>query len=216
MTPMRSVTTVYPFRLRKASSNLATNSDEESTETSSSSYEEGSLDPEQMSQFDDSELPTSLQQLRDALSDGTKNFIFACSGQIPSYQNGQSIAHCDSVTLRWDPQDEQESAGRCKLDFPLDDNSEEAIGQLLGDMEPATFARGGEDFHDESYRKALTLDPSRFSTNFCPYQKGIVDIIARLLLPRYPFKFCDARTIKAELYKLNVGLSYVDCDMISP
>jgi hypothetical protein len=82
-------------------------------------------------------------------------------------------------------------------------------------MEPATFSRGGEDVHDEIYRKALKLDPSRFSTNFCPYEKGIVDMIARLLLPRYPFTFSEARTVKAELYKLNVSLSHVDHGMVN-
>jgi hypothetical protein len=205
-----------PFRPKPGRDADATRRDEESAETSSSSDEEGSIDFDQEIQSDDSYLPTSLRQLRDALSDGTERFLFACSGQIPSRQNDQDLAHFDPVTVRWDPQDDQVSSSRCKLRFPLDANAEESITQLLGDMEPAIFGRGGEDVNDENYGKTLELDPSRFSTNFCPYQKGIVDIIARLLLPRYPFKFIDAQTVRAELYKLNVSSSYVDFDLINP
>jgi hypothetical protein len=155
-----------------------------------------------------------LQQLRDALTYGTERFLFACSGQIPSRQNAPNLVHFDSVTLRWDPQDDQVSSSRCKLSFPLDTNAKDSFGQLLGDMDSATIDSNGEDIHDEAYRKALELDPSRFSTSFCPYQKGIVDMIARLLLPRYPFEFIsEARTVKAELCKLNVSSSHADCGM---
>jgi hypothetical protein len=97
-------------------------SDEESAKSTSYSDEEGSTDS------DDSDMPTSFHQLRYALNNGAEHFIFACAGQIPSRQDDQDLAHCDSVTLRWDPKDDQVSSGLCRLSFSLDANAEESIG----------------------------------------------------------------------------------------
>jgi hypothetical protein len=70
-------------------------------------------------------------------------------------------------------------------------------------MVPATFGRGNQDVYDETYRKALKLEPSNFSTNFCPYEAGIVDVISQMLLPIVKHK--APRAVQAELYKLNVS-----------
>ncbi|KAJ4319805.1 hypothetical protein N0V84_006186 [Fusarium piperis] len=106
------------------------------------------------------------------------------------------------VTLRWDPPDAVTPAAHCKLNFPIEESTADNLDRLLADMEPATFGRGGEDVYDESYRKASKMDPSRFTTNFCPYTSGIISVVSQLLLPN-PLSE-KQRTLKAELYKLNV------------
>lgn len=80
---------------------------------------------------------------------------------------------------------------------------EEAFQQLLHDCRPATFGRGGEDVYDESYRRAGKLDASQFSTSFDIHESGILNEVARWLLPGVstPTNSCS---ISAELYKLNV------------
>ena len=79
---------------------------------------------------------------------------------------------------------------------------EEAFQQLLHDFQPATFGRGGEDVYDLSYRRAGKLDASKFFTNFDIHESGILDKVARWLLPGVstPTNSCS---ISAELYKLN-------------
>jgi hypothetical protein len=81
------------------------------------------------------------------------------------------------------------------------------LGQLVNDMTAATFGFGGKDVFDETYRKALKLDTSRFCTNFSPYEVGIIDVISQMLLP-YIWRG-HSRSVKAELYKLNVGCLFV-------
>lgn len=108
------------------------------------------------------------------------------------------------VTLRWDARDPMTPAAHCKLDFPIEESASDNLDRLLVDMEPASFGRGGEHVYDESYRKASKMEPSRFSTNFCPYTSGIISVVSQLLLPN-PLSE-KQRTLKAELYKLNVCL----------
>ena len=87
-----------------------------------------------------------------------------------------------------------------------------AIQELLNDCAPATFGKKGEEVLDESYRKAVNLDSDQFSTNFNPYDAGIVDAITQTLLPGIAKPFSDGETqfidhlgVVAELYKLNVS-----------
>ncbi len=109
------------------------------------------------------------------------------------------------VAIRWDSASPLPS-GHCKLLFPLSANDagtgKARLEALLRDCQPATFGRGSEDILDETYRKASKLDSSAFSTDFCPYTLGIVDTAAELLMPGVGIGL--ARTVKAELYKLNV------------
>jgi hypothetical protein len=95
-------------------------------------------------------------------------------------------------------------AAHCKLNFPIEESSADNLDRLLADMEPASFGRGGEHVYDESYRKASKMEPSRFTTSFCPYTSGIISAVSQLLLPN-PLSE-KQRTLKAELYKLNVCL----------
>ena len=78
--------------------------------------------------------------------------------------------------------------------------NDEALEGLLSACAPATFGREGKDVYDEEYRKAIKLDTTEFATDFSPYEAGIIDIIAQLLLPSIN---ADKFGIRAELYKLN-------------
>ncbi|KAF4450398.1 2og-fe oxygenase family [Fusarium albosuccineum] len=174
---------------------------------------------------DDQDGSDSLKELRCWLKSNYNDTVFACGGRVPiDAQDEQPLAKetlsrpasvsSDSsslltipsatphvpVTLRWDPRDDSTPATHCKLTMPTvnPDNLE----HLLSEMMPATFGRGGEDVHDESYRKASKLEPSNLSTNFCPYTVGIIDAVSQLLLPNREAN--KQRAVKAELYKLNV------------
>ena len=90
----------------------------------------------------------------------------------------------------------------------------EALQALEQACEAATFGRDDEAVLDETYRKALKLDPTEFSIDFCPYSYGIIDAIAQILLPTLNVKLPTMRGVRAELYKLNVRA--VDCMVTSP
>ena len=100
----------------------------------------------------------------------------------------------DPVTIRFG---EHGSGSKLTLPTSSDDT---ALQTLLTACKPATFGVGGEEVHDEEYRKATKLDTSAFCTDFCPYTSGIVNLINQLLVPSIDSK----RSVKAELYKLNV------------
>jgi hypothetical protein len=106
------------------------------------------------------------------------------------------------MTLRWDS-----IQGTNRLRFPIDLTHKEDPASLLlltSSSQPATFGQNGEDVFDVSYRRATKMDRSAFSIDFCPYEVGIVDTIAQMLLPN---SSGNARTngIRAELYKLNAS-----------
>ncbi|KAJ2904300.1 hypothetical protein MKZ38_008359 [Zalerion maritima] len=83
-----------------------------------------------------------------------------------------------------------------------------SLDELVQDCSPAKFGFDDKDVFDETVRKAGVLDASRFSTNFNPYDFGIVDAVARELLPgvvragKQPA--VERWGVVAELYKLNV------------
>ncbi|KAB5526400.1 hypothetical protein GE09DRAFT_1229243 [Coniochaeta sp. 2T2.1] len=114
-------------------------------------------------------------------------------------------AECVSppVTLRWDAPDGNIPSGNTKLNFPLDGVTAQNLPHLLSAAAPASFGRGGENVLDETYRKALKLDTSKFSSTLNPYELGIIDTIAQLLLPS-TIDSRAYRSVRAELYKLNI------------
>lgn len=127
-----------------------------------------------------------------------------------SFVCGGIASKVPSVRVFWDTANDAEAR---KLVLPLGSNSTEAasperLQQLVTDCEPASFGRGQQDVMDPQYRKAGKLDPSRFTSDFCPDELGIVRLAEQYLLPNFstedennlPF-----RRLKAELYKLNVG-----------
>lgn len=81
------------------------------------------------------------------------------------------------------------------VSFPLKSGSE---GLLLNACVSAPFGRGKKECFDETYRKALKLDGTYFSTEFDIFKTGLLQEIQRILCP-------DQKGILiAEKDKLNV------------
>lgn len=154
--------------------------------------------------------------------------MFACGGEIPieaatqaAQPNAPTVNLIHStrqpgvvkprtvsapVTLRWDGQPGTPELGNAqKLLFPPEPTTTGNLQQLVTDMAPATFGRNGQDVYDEAYRKALKMDTSEFCSTFNPYESGIVDTVAQVLLPSV-IDSTRFRAVRAELYKLNASL----------
>jgi hypothetical protein len=76
----------------------------------------------------------------------------------------------------------------------------EDLDLLTAACDPATFGRGKEDVYDESYRKAVKMDASKFSIQLDLAGAGLIQTIEDQLLQ----SGTENMHIKAELYKLNV------------
>ncbi|KAM0738036.1 hypothetical protein ACQRIT_007512 [Beauveria bassiana] len=91
-----------------------------------------------------------------------------------------------------------------KLTLPVAKQvNQDALNALIRDCQPATFGLGRQDVYDETYHKALKIDPDEFYTTFDPYSLEIVDTIAQILLPSY-LDSATHQAVEARLYKLNV------------
>ncbi|KAF2795417.1 hypothetical protein K505DRAFT_382401 [Melanomma pulvis-pyrius CBS 109.77] len=149
-------------------------------------------------------------RLRDSISEALGSFVksrsstFACGGVVPLIPGGDAVSGSNASTalsLRWDS-----PTGMGKLSFPVKAATEEqkkSLLKLADDCQPASFGFKGQDVLDESYRKATKMDRSAFSIDFCPYELGIVDTIAQVLLPNAGGN-AGTKGVKAELYKLNI------------
>lgn len=110
------------------------------------------------------------------------------------------------VTIRWG----RHMSGRTVTLPVWNDVDALALQALIGHCTPATFGRGGTDIYDESYRKAGAMPITEFMTDFCPYESGILDAVAQLLVPSIAKRSGLSgegqwqRGLRAELYKLNV------------
>ncbi|OSS50858.1 hypothetical protein B5807_04558 [Epicoccum nigrum] len=120
---------------------------------------------------------------------------YACGGAVAVKAHTQASEKgvTSPVTIRWDSTDQIE-----KIVLPTTDPS--LVQRLIKSTQLASFGLKGEDVIDESYRKASKLDPYAFSTTFCPYEVGIIDILGQTLLPLPQTK---SQGIRAEFYKLN-------------
>jgi hypothetical protein len=151
------------------------------------------------------------EEIAQALSKFLTTSTYACGGTVKISQlhaddtetpaTAEAVkTSAEPVTIRWDSATSIE-----KLTFPLSSEEEhKAVEKLVAGTQPASFGYQGRDVIDESYRKASKLDTSAFSTNFCPYEVGIIDVIGQALLPKVP---SSSQGIRAELYKLNVRCS---------
>jgi hypothetical protein len=150
------------------------------------------------------------KEMVQALSRCLCNATYACGGTVkianpedmplPKPQDAASAVSADPITIRWDS-----AASIEKLTLPMIDGMAgkiDPLAKLVAETQPASFGFQGKDIIDESYRKASKMDTSAFSTNFCPYELGIIDVIGQTLLPKSP-RSCQG--IRAELYKLNVS-----------
>lgn len=85
---------------------------------------------------------------------------------------------------------------------------ENSLEDLIQDCSPATFGLDGKNVFDENVRKAGALGEHSVSTNFNPYDFGIIDAVARELHPgivragKQPA--VERWGIVAEFYQLNV------------
>ena len=85
---------------------------------------------------------------------------------------------------------------------------------LTAPCAPATFGRGNEDVHDESYRKAVKMDVSNFAVQLDVAGSGILGAVEDQLLWHGK---AENKYIRAELSKLNIyGNSRCDMSQCRP
>ncbi|KAH7074267.1 hypothetical protein FB567DRAFT_572874 [Paraphoma chrysanthemicola] len=161
-----------------------------------------------------------IDEVTQALSNVLDQSKYACGGAIdcrkpdamqsfpvldnpghpgPTQDPNQALA--DPIVIRWDA-----ASSVRKIAFPLSifdpsHGTMYSLEKLVQATEPASFGFEGQDVLDETYRKASKLDTTAFSTNFCPYEVGIIDEVGQTLFPRLRGTF---QGIRAELYKLNI------------
>lgn len=58
---------------------------------------------------------------------------------------------------------------------------------------------------DKKYRNAAKMFRSAFSSDFCPYEFGIIDTLTQALLPTTKEGAPTTKGVRAELYALNVS-----------
>jgi hypothetical protein len=122
--------------------------------------------------------------------------LFACSGELavdeaPSAEQPATgrlatanPASSAPVVLRWDsPDGAAKEANKLVLPLHLDSSGSADLAKLVSHVQPATFGRDDKDVYDETYRRAGKMDTHLFCSTFNPYELGIVDTIAQLLLP---------------------------------
>jgi hypothetical protein len=124
------------------------------------------------------------EEMVQALSRCLSNATYACGGTVKianpediplsKSQEAASAVSADPITIRWDSATSIE-----KLTLPMIDGMAgniDPIAKLVAGTQPASFGFQGKDVIDESYRRASKMDTSAFSTNFCPYELGIIDV----------------------------------------
>lgn len=165
-------------------------------------------------------LSQVFEQLAISVDGEQKKASFSCGGSIAispdlsgdtrSSRPLGDFVNSPPITIYWSGENGQLQ----KTFLPYDkrnDNSPNSPEQLVNSCTPATFGRGEEDVLDTSYRDAGALDPDSFCTTFHPADFGIINSIEQLLLPSIDSTVDNeflSRRVKAELYKLNVSLSF--------
>lgn len=154
----------------------------------------------------------SCQQLGQFISGEKASATFACGGSVSIGDNLPPGTHDVSPPGRisWTAKD-----GSCdhQVMLPVSPSNPlgtEQLAHLVSDCEVASFGKGEKEVVDPEYRKAGKLDPTRFLSSFHPANLQILDDVEQLLAPNFnsltenqlPF-----RSLKAELYKLNVRIS---------
>ncbi|OAL43424.1 hypothetical protein IQ07DRAFT_579984 [Pyrenochaeta sp. DS3sAY3a] len=155
-----------------------------------------------------------LEDLSSCITAESVRATFACGDTLDCSGELESRATVDSGTLpathtksrqALPPVDIRFGASGegVTLSFPHHAADSAEFQRLLTACQPASFGRGTQEVLDEKYRKAGKLDRTSFATTFCPYEAGIVDVVGQLLLPQAT-QDENSRSIRAELYKLNV------------
>ncbi len=162
----------------------------------------------------------ALDELKKILAE--EKHLYACGGRIPiatptvesegeaspSTSFSTRPRQSAPVTIRWDMSGlshADDSLCRRKVTLPATQKADrDALSGLIKDCQPATFGLKGQDVYDETYRKALKMNPDAFCSTFDPYSTGIIDIVAQMLLPSFGHS-TTRRAVDAKLYKLNVS-----------
>ena len=169
---------------------------------------------------------SALEELKVDLDGYQATAAYCLGGSLPiSHPAPGILPTCGPVTIRFDISsliyDEDSLSTIHKIKFPFIGPSgpselgmDDPMRNLLEACTPATFGHLGRDILDENYREAGKLDKESFSTNWNPYDYGIVDAIAQTLLPSIGQMVAehgvqnvnaDHLGVLAELYKLNVS-----------
>ncbi|KAJ4159938.1 uncharacterized protein LMH87_007873 [Akanthomyces muscarius] len=161
----------------------------------------------------------ALDELKKILAE--EKHLYACGGRIPiatptvesegeaspSTSFSTRPRQSAPVTIRWDMSGlshADDSPCRRKVTLPATQKADrDALSGLIKDCQPATFGLKGQDVYDETYRKALKMNPDAFCSTFDPYSTGIIDIVAQMLLPSFGHS-TTRRAVDAKLYKLNI------------
>ncbi|KAI0786685.1 hypothetical protein C8Q75DRAFT_734628 [Abortiporus biennis] len=93
-----------------------------------------------------------------------------------------------------------------RIDFY--NHTEAQIKELANTCDAATFGVNQQNVLDEAYRKAEKMDSNNFSTNFNPYNSGIINIARTSLNIN--------RNVYVELYKLNVYDLFTTNNYVGP
>ncbi len=134
-----------------------------------------------------------LKDLAASLDTHARSATFACGGTVPFTTTTQAGEPGTSTSAANEAEHYEispiqirfgESGQGITLTLPGADPSPKEFQQLLTTCLPASFGRGGEEVLDEDYRKAGKLDREAFTTSFCPYAAGIIDVVTQLLLPQ--------------------------------
>lgn len=120
-----------------------------------------------------------------------------------------NILSTTPVTIRWDSPQGNETISVAKITFPITKSDREAsLAKLAQDCQPASFGYKGKDVLDETYRKATKMDRSTFSSDFYPYELGIINTITQVLLPNAK-KGILTSSVRAKLYKLSTLVPFL-------
>lgn len=174
---------------------------ENSTRPSSSSAESTLAHSSPMSDTD-AHISTLLTSVSSALAERAEKHIFAIGGKVDATASSDQDADV-SVVVRWDS-GELGQGWNVRLPVGDDAVSKSGFAQLLADCEPAAFGDSSEDVLNETYRVS-SLDASKFSTDFHPYENGILDTVIQGLAHGAHPSDGHNRGIRAELHKLNVS-----------
>ncbi|KAL9111220.1 MAG: hypothetical protein Q9227_004297 [Pyrenula ochraceoflavens] len=171
-----------------------------------------------------------LENLKEAVVGAKANAVFCCGGSVLTPAEKPVESSDSPFVLHWD----DKTLTSChRLSLPPKESDASVIQKLYETCEPATYGLRGRDVYDSmflvsfrsgkgnnmkhpaSYRNAVKLDASQFTSNFHPYDYGIIDEIQRSLLPAFlgDDQQQNALTgLRAELYKLNWAAFYSDCE----
>ncbi|GAQ90735.1 hypothetical protein KFL_006780060 [Klebsormidium nitens] len=111
-------------------------------------------------------------------------------------QGGRVAPLPDGVQLYFKQKEEGVESLRT-LALPLGPGNDGDLMELIQACEEACFGFGDRDVTDPTYRKALSLANDRFACSFHPADHGILHDLQTVMAP-------NAKTIRAELYTLNV------------